>query len=84
CIGEQLGVGAPTEILLAPEQGRTRAWLYRLGAVLDEQLREDGSLALTVQADAELLARLARDGSGPLAAGPTRPPGFVAPPQGRP
>lgn len=84
CIGEQLGVGAPTEILLGPEQGRTRAWLYQLGAVLDEQLREDGSLALTVQADAELLARLARDGSGPLAAGPTRPPGFVAPPQGQP
>jgi len=84
CVGKQLGVTAPTEILLGPEQGRTRAWLYRLGAVLDEQLREDGSLALTVQADAELLARLARDGSGALAAVPKRVPGFVAPPQGQP
>ncbi|MEQ8858798.1 MAG: ribosome rescue GTPase HflX [Pseudomonadales bacterium] len=76
-IGERLGVSAPTEILLTPGEGRTRAWLYGIGAVLDEEIREDGSLALTVQADAELLARLARRQVPPDM-------GFVAPQQSQP
>src|SRR5690606_21487159 len=42
-IAERLGVTAPVELLLRPDEGRTRAWLYSMGAVLDEQTREDGS-----------------------------------------
>jgi len=53
-------VTAPTEVLLPPEAGKTRAWLYGLGAVLSERVQEDGSLTLTVQADQELLAQLSR------------------------
>ncbi len=81
-IAERLGVTAPTEVLLAPGEGKTRAWLYGIGAVLDERIHEDGSLALTVQADQELLARLGRrTGAGPAAASES---GLVAPPGGRP
>ncbi|MDZ7668540.1 MAG: ribosome rescue GTPase HflX [Gammaproteobacteria bacterium] len=78
-VGQRLGVTAPTEILLGPAEGRTRAWLYDLGAVLDESTHEDGSLSLTVQADADLLGRLARrhGGRAPRA-------GFVAPPHEQP
>jgi len=85
-----LGVTAPVEVLLAPEEGRTRAWLYAIGAVLDERIAEDGSVALTVQADAELLARLARGGPQPMQREPRRQSPaeragrFLAPPQGRP
>ena len=57
-VASRLGVTAPTEVLLPPEAGRTRAWLYRLGAVLSERVQEDGSLALMVQADQDLLSRL--------------------------
>lgn len=78
-IGERLGVTAPTEVLLSPREGRTRAWLYGIGAVLDESVREDGSLALTLQADADLLGRLARRHTE---AG--RGADFVAPPQDQP
>jgi GTPase len=59
-IGIRLGVAAPTEVLLGPGEGKTRAWLYGIGAVLEEHIHEDGSLALTVKADEELLARLER------------------------
>jgi GTPase len=59
-VAVRLGVTAPTEVLLAPSEGKTRAWLYGIGAVLEEHIHEDGSLALTVQADADLLARLDR------------------------
>lgn len=78
-VGERLGVTAPTEVLLGPAEGRTRAWLYDLGAVLDESTNEDGSLSLTVQADADLLGRLARRHveRAPRA-------GFVAPPHDQP
>ncbi|HEY5646106.1 MAG TPA: GTPase HflX [Pseudomonadales bacterium] len=58
-IAEALGVGAPTRVLLAPGDGRTRAWLYRLGAVMDETLAVDGRVALDVRADRALLERLA-------------------------
>ncbi|MCB1683065.1 MAG: GTPase HflX [Pseudomonadales bacterium] len=57
-IAGQLGVGAPTEVLIPAEDGRTRALLYRLGAVMAERLQEDGTLALTLRADSALLERL--------------------------
>lgn len=57
-IGASLGVAAPHEVVLDSADGRTRAWLYRSGAVLDEQTMEDGSLQLTLQADESLLAQL--------------------------
>jgi len=57
-IAARLGVSAPTRVLLAPEDGRTRAWLYRLGAVMDESLSEDGRILLKLRADQALLTRL--------------------------
>jgi GTP-binding protein HflX len=59
-IGEALGVAAPHEVVLDSADGRTRAWLYRSGAVLSEQTMEDGSLHLTLQADEALLEQLQR------------------------
>ena len=57
-IGDALGVAAPHEVVLDSADGRTRAWLYRSGAVLSEQTMEDGSLHLTLKADDALLAQL--------------------------
>ena len=57
-IGDALGVAAPHEVVLDSADGRTRAWLYRSGAVMDEQTMEDGSLHLTLKADDALLAQL--------------------------
>ena len=57
-IGDALGVAAPHEVVLDSADGRTRAWLYRSGAVLDEQTMEDGSLHLTLKADDALLTQL--------------------------
>jgi GTP-binding protein HflX len=57
-IGDALGVAAPHEVVLDSADGRTRAWLYRSGAVIEEQTMEDGSLHLTLQADDALLAQL--------------------------
>ena len=57
-IADALGVSAPAEVLLAPEDGRTRAWLYRLGAVIEESMAEDGRVALRLRADPVLLQRL--------------------------
>ena len=57
-IGHALGVAAPHEVVLDSADGRTRAWLYRSGAVLGEQAMEDGSLHLTLKADDALLAQL--------------------------
>lgn len=59
-IGDALGVAAPHEVVLDSADGRTRAWLYRSGAVIDEQTMEDGSLHLTLKADDALLAQLQR------------------------
>ncbi|MCZ6617427.1 MAG: GTPase HflX [Gammaproteobacteria bacterium] len=59
-VGVEFGVTSPTEVLLPAEDGRTRAWLYDLGAVIAEQINEDGSVALTLRADAYLLERLSR------------------------
>ena len=57
-IGDALGVAAPHEVVLDSSDGRTRAWLYRSGAVIEEQTMEDGSLHLTLKADDALLAQL--------------------------
>ena len=57
-IGSALGVVAPHEVLLSAGDGKTRAWLYQSGAVLDETLLTDGSVQLTVQADEQLLGQL--------------------------
>lgn len=57
-IADSLGVTAPTRVLIAPEDGRTRAWLYRLGAVIDEQMAADGSVAMKLRADPVLIQRL--------------------------
>ena len=61
-IGEALGVAAPHEVVLDCADGKTRAWLYRSGAVLDEQTAEDGNLHLLLQADEQLLAQLKSSG----------------------
>ena len=57
-IGSALGVVAPHEVLLDAGDGKTRAWLYQSGAVLDETMLTDGSVQLTVQADEQLLGQL--------------------------
>ncbi|TNF90474.1 MAG: GTPase HflX [Gammaproteobacteria bacterium] len=57
-IADALGVSAPMEVLIAPEDGRTRAWLYRIGAVIDEQTAEDGRVAMKLRADPVLIERL--------------------------
>lgn len=57
-IGDKLGVVAPHQVRIDSTDGRTRAWLYEAGAVLDEQLLEDGSLQLTLQADTHMIAEL--------------------------
>ena len=49
-IGDALGVVAPHEVVLQPEDGKTRAWLYRSGAVLAENTSDDGCLVLTQRA----------------------------------
>jgi len=59
-MADALGVAAPHEVILDVADGRTRAWLYRAGAVLGETVAEDGRLHLTLQADAVLLAQLQR------------------------
>lgn len=61
-ITERLGADAvATQVWLSPVAGKTRSWLYRLGAVLQEQVAEDGRLELTVRLDPQLLARLAAE-----------------------
>lgn len=60
-IGRRLGVApAPAKVYLPADDGKTRAWLYRMGAVLGEEFTEDGRVALQVRADADLLERLGR------------------------
>jgi GTP-binding protein HflX len=57
-IGASLGLTAPMQVVLQPDDGKTRALLYQMGAVLDEQTLEDGSLVIRVQGDPALLDRL--------------------------
>ena len=46
------------KVLLPFSSGRTRSWLYGLGAVLDEQLQVDGRVELTVRVDERAEAQL--------------------------
>ena len=60
-LGRALGVEeSPIVVLLPASLGKTRAWLYEAGAVLDEQTAADGRVVLTVRADDRLLHRLRR------------------------
>jgi GTP-binding protein HflX len=59
-IGERLGADhSTTRVRLAPAAGKTRAWLYDLGAVLQECALDDGGAELTVRLNAHALAQLA-------------------------
>ena len=58
-IAQRLGVTSePIEVCLAPSNGKVRAWLYELGAVVGETLQEDGASTLSVRLDAEQINRL--------------------------
>jgi len=57
-IGAAIGVVAPHQVMLAPGDGKNRAWLYQSGAVLSETRLTDGSVQLTVQADDKLLGQM--------------------------
>ena len=58
-IAQRLGVtNEPFEVRLAPSNGKVRAWLYELGAVVGETLQEDGASTLSVRLDAEQINRL--------------------------
>ena len=58
-IAQRLGVtNEPIELCLAPSNGKVRAWLYELGAVVGETLQEDGASTLSVRLDSEQINRL--------------------------
>lgn len=58
-LAQRLGVtNEPIEVCLAPSNGKVRAWLYELGAVVGETLQEDGASTLSVRLDAEQINRL--------------------------
>ena len=59
-IGERLGADTkPTRVRLSAHAGKTRSWLYGLGAVLHEEAADDGGTELTVRLNAQTLAQLA-------------------------
>jgi GTP-binding protein HflX len=59
-IGERIGGALQcASVLLPANSGKTRAWLYKLGAVQREVLSEDGHIELAVRLNADALARLA-------------------------
>jgi GTP-binding protein HflX len=59
-ITRRLGVdAAPTPVWLSPDAGKTRSWLYRMGAVVAEQVADDGQLQLMVRLNPQSLAQLA-------------------------
>jgi len=59
-VTERLGVdSSPTQVWLPPSAGKTRSWLYGLGAVLHEHTAADGGMELTVRLNPQSLARLA-------------------------
>jgi GTP-binding protein HflX len=72
-IASKLGIAPPVEVVLGPAEGKLRAHLYRIGAVLEEQIREDGSFALLVRAEPALLARLGREARALLRPGMSLP-----------
>ena len=57
-IGRALGVQAPVSLRLPTSAGATRAWLYERGAVVDEEVTEDGGSLLRVRADSRVRARI--------------------------
>ena len=59
-IGAALGVQAPVSLALPLSAGRTRAWLYERGAVIGEEITEDGGTLLQIRADSRVRARLDR------------------------
>jgi len=62
-IAERVAGGVRARRVVLPARaGRTRAWLYRLGAVEREEVVEDGALLLTVRLSDDAFGRLAREG----------------------
>jgi GTP-binding protein HflX len=60
-ITAELSAGASAaQVELHPGDGKTRAWLYRQGAVVAETISPDGKLLLDLKADDALLEALAR------------------------
>ncbi|MCY4564498.1 MAG: GTPase HflX [Gammaproteobacteria bacterium] len=59
-IGAALGGQAPVSLALPVSAGRTRAWLYARGAVVGEEVTEDGGTLLKVRADPRVRAHLDR------------------------
>jgi GTPase len=61
-LAQRFGVEpAPRCVRLAVTAGRTRSWLYGMGAVLREEPQEDGVLELTVRLSAQRYAQLTRE-----------------------
>ncbi|MGI9326256.1 MAG: GTPase HflX [Pseudomonadales bacterium] len=59
-LGQFLAEQTAAQLELHAGDGKTRAWLYRLGAVVGEEFRGDGKLVLDIRADAALLETLAK------------------------
>ena len=58
-IAQRLGViNEPINVCITPSNGKVRAWLYELGAVVGETLQEDGGSNLSVRLHAEQINRL--------------------------
>ncbi|NJN51877.1 MAG: hypothetical protein HC809_09005 [Gammaproteobacteria bacterium] len=59
-IAERIGGSLQSaSVVLPANSGKTRAWLYKLGAVQEEAVSEDGHIVLAVKLSADGLARLA-------------------------
>jgi GTP-binding protein HflX len=65
-IAAALGVSAPVMLTLGPTDGRLRAFLYRMGAVLEESPGDDGGSAILLQGEPALLDRVEREAPGLL------------------
>ncbi len=57
-IASVIGVYSPYQYTLRPEDGATRAWLYRKGAVIEECVKDDGYFDLTLRGDPSLIKEL--------------------------
>ncbi len=57
-LSQRLGLCGPHWVRLSAQAGKTRSWLYGLGAVLDEQSSDNGDVELRVRLDARRLAQL--------------------------
>ncbi len=59
-IAERIGGAMQSASVVLPiDSGKTRAWLYQLGAVEKEETSEDGHIVIAVRLNAQGLARLA-------------------------